>query len=108
MTGIDKDSGQGRAHDGKQAERRPAVPGRNPERSAGQGAGPRGKSDVMQAALQAEAYMNSPDEAHLLLLADDADPPTSVTQGAGAADDEHDWDEVVQQTFPASDSPPGP
>lgn len=86
--------GAGRRRTGSEADGRPAPDG------------PRGKSDVMQAALHAEAYMSSPDEAHLLRLADDADPPTSVTQGIGGTDDEHDYDDVVQQSFPASDPPP--
>src|SRR5690625_321714 len=57
------------------------------------------KSDVMQAALQVEAYTKTDEQgAHLLQLADDADPPSSVTQGRGEADDLHDYDDVVQQS----------
>lgn len=71
--------------------------------------GRRTKSDVMQAALQVDAYGADPDaEPALLDYADDADSPRSEAADAGPVYDEHDWDDVVQQTFPASDAPPPP
>lgn len=74
------------------------------------------KSDVMQTALQVEAYERSPDELNVLMMADDADTPDVAEADAGAAaaeekaklEDEHDYDDVVEQTFPASDAPPLP
>lgn len=83
------------------SRRRPA-PQSNPD-------APTSKADVMQAALQVDAYTKSSEQgAHLLQLADNADPSMSVTQGSGRADveDTHDYDDVVQQSFPASDPPP--
>lgn len=70
------------------------------------------KSDVMQTALQVEAYERSPDEPNVLMMADDADTP-DVAAGVGSRGktklkDEHDYDDVVEQTFPASDAPPLP
>lgn len=64
-------------------------------------------SDVMQAALQVDGYVRSRGtDAHLLQMADDADPPASVTKDGEPEDDAHDYDDVVQQSFPASDPPP--
>lgn len=71
--------------------------------------GRRDKSDVMQAALQAEAFQSLPDaEPSVLQYADDADAPEEVKASRDAVYDEHEWDDVVQQTFPASDAPPPP
>lgn len=68
---------------------------------------PKAKSDVMQAALQAEAFAASQGEEPLLLQqADDADPVARADGEVDAEYDEHEWDDVVQQTFPASDPPP--
>lgn len=67
----------------------------------------RQEASVMQTALQVDAFMQSPQEnAHLLQLAAEADPPDSVVKDGDDADDIDDYDDVVQQTFPASDPPP--
>lgn len=83
----------------------------------------RAKTDVMQAALQVEAFTSAPEKDPALLdYAEDAASSSAAPEGAegtgvtpagaedaeGAHYDEHDWDDVVQQTFPASDAPPPP
>ncbi len=66
------------------------------------------KSDVMQAALQQDAFAVSPEDPAVLQYADDADGNAKQARRAPAVYDEHEWDDVVQQTFPASDAPPPP
>lgn len=67
------------------------------------------RDDELQAALQVDAFVASDEQdTQVLQYADDAMVSDEGDAKQDKSRDEHEWDDVVQQTFPASDAPPPP